>query len=124
MVVEPLPIGLGVADALVEDLAGGFPISGHRAHEGEEIRDADVIDAAGVYAGAEGERGECGVAAVAPAVNAESLWVGDLLSDEPIGGVNHIVGHFCAPLFVAGLDEFFAVAGGTAVIDLEDGVAE
>ena len=51
------------------------------------------------------------------------LWIGDAFSDQILHAPGYIVLHLVAPLFVAGVDEFLAIAGRAAEVWLQHRIA-
>src|SRR5205085_1348502 len=80
-------------------------------------------DGRGIEVRRERDAGERRIAAIAPAIDADALRVGDALGDEPARAVGHVVLHAQAPLSEARFPELAAVTGRAAEIHLEDAVA-
>src|SRR5712692_2771763 len=84
---------------------------------------ADQRDAGRKALRGEGEREERHVAAVAPAVCADALGIGDLLADQPLDAFGDVLEILAAPVAAIGLLELATVAGRAAHVRREHDVA-
>ena len=96
-----------------------FPIGRDGLHEGEQVGHAHVVHRRRVQVGREGHAGQRGVAAVAGAVDADALGIGDALLDQPGHAIADVVLHLQAPLAEAGFPEAAAIAGRAPEVHLQ-----
>ena len=110
-------VGLGVGLRRVQDVRGvAVVVSG-------PIGDGAEGGSGGEDVGLGEHRHQGDEAAVAAAVEADLLGVGAMLRDGVFGGVHDIVEIFAAHVLVDGGAPVAAVAGGAAVIHVEDEIA-
>src|SRR5208282_2262900 len=98
-----------------------LPVGRDSIHEGEEIRDADIIDSGGIKVGGKGHAGQSGVASVASAIDAHTLGIGNAFPDEPVDTISDIILHVLTPLLEALFPKSPAVTSGAAIVHLENG---
>ncbi len=116
-------IVIGIADGALHFGTQQSPRSRHGLEQQIDVGDADVVDAALVEIRRERDAGHGRVAAVAAAVNADALGVGDSFLDRPLHRVGDVVLHLGAPFAPAGAIEGVAVTRRAAEIDLQYRIA-
>ncbi|MNX22226.1 hypothetical protein D3C86_522050 [compost metagenome] len=112
-------VAFGVAHHVLHFVQHRLPVRRNGLHEREQIGHAHIIDRRGIQVRREGDPRQRGVTAVAGAIDADALGVGDALPHQPLHAVRDVVLHLQAPLPEAGLPEVAAVAGGSAEVHLQ-----
>ncbi|KAG1451173.1 hypothetical protein G6F57_016235 [Rhizopus arrhizus] len=116
---QTVVVALRMAHHVLHLVQHGLPVRRNGLHEREQVRHAHVVHCGGIEVGRVGHAGQGGVAAVAGAVDADALGVGDAFLDQPLDAVCDVVLHFQAPLPEAGFPKGAAVAGRTAEVHLQ-----
>ncbi|KAG1254208.1 hypothetical protein G6F65_017137 [Rhizopus arrhizus] len=84
---QTVVVALRMAHHVLHLVQHGLPVRRNGLHEREQVRHAHVVHCGGIEVGRVGHAGQGGVAAVAGAVDADALGVGDAFLDQPLDAV-------------------------------------
>jgi hypothetical protein len=87
-----------------------------------QVVHADVAHGAAIQVRLARDRHQRGVSAIAGAVHAHALAIGDALLDRPARGIGEVVLHLAAPLARAQVLELATAAARAAIVHLQDRV--
>src|SRR6476661_8631520 len=100
----------GIPHALVEHLADGLPVRRYGIQQRDQIGGTEQVDRCRIKIGSKSYACECGITAIRSTKDANALGISNAFSHQVLYTPGDVILHLLAPLFVAGVDEFFAIA--------------